>query len=443
MRSAKNRVVITGLGVISPIGNGVPAFFDAMLNGKSGVQLFPKDASKRYRSHLGARPDITQELWDGFTKKYNLIKLKGAGILYGCMAGVEAWKHAGLNIIDKNAKNPDWNSGCIFGTCGSGMEAIEYGINLVDSGDVKKMGGRTAQQAMNSAVSAYLGGIIGLGNQVTTNASACNTGTESILNAYERIKLGLADRMLAGSTESANTNIWGGYDSMRINEKTFALTKDIKSDPATVSAPMSNKAKGFVPGGGAGALILESLRSAKKRNATIYAEIIGGSMLSGAQRNGGSMTLNSVASMEKIIDTAIQNAEISPKEIDLISGHLPSYELDVLEIESWVNVLERKGKHFPIINALKSMTGFCFSASGSLEIIASVLQLHNNVIHPTINAETLHHGIASLIDTSCVPLKLKKKKLNIVAKSSFGFGDVGSCIILKKWDEKYESARSQ
>lgn len=430
----KTRVVITGLGICSPIGNGVKQFTTSLKKGVSGVRYHEILKRQNYRCHVGALPALEQAEIQAFTGRYGLVKMKGTGIVYGCMAGVEAWFDAGLSLLDSKSNQAAWESGCIFGTCTNGIDAIDYGIGLVDTGNVRKMGGRTAQQAMNSGVSAYLGGIIGIGNQLSTNSSSCITGVESAMEGVNRIRQNKAKIVLVGSSESSHHNVWGGYDGMTLYDDFYALAKGYNDQPEKASCPMSVHANGLVPGGGGGAMVLESLESARKRGAKIYAEILDGSIISGAQRNGGTMTMNSRKSMEDVIEFALCKSQISVQDIDLISGHLPSYIMDVYEVEAWAKVLKRSGEDFPYINALKSMTGHCFAASSSMELVASALQLHHQFIHPSVNSAELHPQIASIIARKKIPLKSLKKKINIVAKTAYGFGDVASCIVLKKWE---------
>ncbi len=197
---------------------------------------------------------------------------------------------------------------------------------------------------------------------------------------------------------------------------------------------MSASAAGFVPGSGAGALVIEDLESALERGATIYAEILGGNVNSGGQRGNGSMTAPNSTAVQRCITDAIQNAGISATDIDAINGHLTATTKDSLEIENWTKALDRKGTNFPYINSLKSMTGHCLSAAGSIESVATVLQLHEGFLFGNTNCEDLHPEITTLIDASKVPLKTIDKNLNIIAKASFGFGDVNACIIFKKFE---------
>jgi 3-oxoacyl-(acyl-carrier-protein) synthase len=197
---------------------------------------------------------------------------------------------------------------------------------------------------------------------------------------------------------------------------------------------MSASASGFVPASGAGALLLESLESALERGATIYAEILGGHVNSGGQRGDGSMTAPNSIAVQRCITEALRHTGVQPQEIDAINGHLTATGKDALEIENWSTALNRKGKDFPYINSLKGMVGHCLSGSGSIELVAAVLQLQEGFLFPNINCEDLHPDIAAIIDGEKIPRELLYKDLNLMAKASFGFGDVNACVILKKYN---------
>lgn len=197
---------------------------------------------------------------------------------------------------------------------------------------------------------------------------------------------------------------------------------------------MSATAGGFVPGSGAGALLLEDLESALSRGVKIYAELLGGQVNSGGQRGMGSMTAPNSDAVQRCIIDALKNAGISAMDIDAINGHLTATAKDALEIENWTKALERNGKNFPYINSLKGLIGHCLSAAGSIESVATVLQLYEGFLFGNSNCNDLHPDIAALIDPLKVPLKTTYLRPNIVAKASFGFGDVNACLIFKKFN---------
>lgn len=425
MRS--NRVVVTGLGVVAPNGVGVSEFHSAIRNGKSGIRFIPELNELQFSCQVAGVPPLSEEIKSTYFNDLTLKVLKSTGIIYGCIAAIDAWRNAGFRF-SKQDEEPDWNAGCVFGTGLSGVEPLREAIYQVDAKNVRRLGSRVVEQTMASGISAYLGGIMGLGNWVTTNSSACSTGTESVLMAYERIASGKAKIMLAGSCDSDGPYIWGGFDSMRV------LNKNSNDAPEKASRPMSASASGFIPGAGAGALVLEDYDHAINRGATIYAEILGGASNSGGQRQGGTMTAPNSEGVMRCLKDGMLNADVKPDDIDLICGHLTSTMGDVLEIKNWVNVLKREGKNFPYINSLKSMTGHCLAAAGSIELVAAVLQLKYGFIHPNLNIEDLHPEIVNRIDRSRIPQnQIENMNVNIIAKSSFGFGDVNTSIFLKKY----------
>lgn len=418
------RVVITGLGVTAPNGTGISAFTHAIRHGVSGIRHDAQLEELGFSCQIAGKPIITEA---EITSSFSELELRGfnsSGILYGVIAGLEAWTNAGLAMTDNE---PDWDSGTIFGTGTSGIDKFRESIYKIDEMQTRKLGSNVVLQTMGSGVSAYLGGKLGLGNQVTTNSSACTTGAESILMAYERIKNGQAKRMLAGSTSDSGPYIWAGFDAMRV------CTYKHNADPEKGSRPMSASASGFVPGSGAGAMVLEELESALERKATIYAEILGGSINSGGQRSGGTMTAPNSIAVQRCIHQAVKNAGITAIDIDVINGHLTATSKDSTEIENWVSALDRSGKSFPLINSLKSTTGHCLSAAGSIESVAAVLQIKEQFVFPNINCEDIHSEIIRMIDPACIPVTAINTKVDIVAKASFGFGDVNACIIFKRF----------
>jgi len=234
----KNRVVITGMGVCAPNGIGLKAFSKAIFSGKSGVRFHQKLADLNFGCQIAGEPEIP----DGFLEQYftplQLRDLQSSGIEYGMIAGADAWRDAGLETTEKD--KVDYDSGIVFGVSLLGAEKFRSSIYLTDEGKVKRLGSTSVVQTMASGISAYLGGYIGCGNQVTTNSSACTTGLESILMGYERIRNGDAIRMLVGSCNDSGPYIWGGFDAMRV------LTKKYNDDPESGSRPMQEDANGFV-----------------------------------------------------------------------------------------------------------------------------------------------------------------------------------------------------
>lgn len=422
-----NRVVITGLGVAAPNAVGIPDFTSAIKNGLSGIRFYQQLKDLNFACAVAGIPQVSEELKLKYLTPLQLKNFNSNGILYGCIAGIDAWKDAGLPITE--AGDPDWDSGTIFGTGISGVEKLRESFNKIDAGNVKALGSTAVLQTMASGISAYLSGILGLGNIVTTNSSACCTGTEAVLMGFERIQSGKAKRMLVGGCSDDGPYMWGGFDAMKV------MTYKHNDEPEKASRPMSATASGFVPASGAGALLLESLSSATERGATIYGEILGGAMNAGGQRGTGSMTAPNNEAVQRCIKDAVKSAAIKSDDIDLINGHLTATTKDATEINNWSAALNRKGNDFPYVHSLKSMIGHCLGAAGAIETVAAVLGLHSDFIFPSINCEDVHPDIAVIIDLEKIPKTLLERDLQVIAKASFGFGDVNTCIILKKYNQ--------
>jgi len=420
-----SRVVVTGLGVVSPNGVGVPAFLNALQNGISGIKFIPRYQELNFSCHVAGAPDFKWDCLADYISEVTLHGLKATNIGYGLVAALDAWADSGMGY---ETDEPRWETGCVFGNSIADTEAMKNVITRVDNKEAKKLGSRVVEQAMNSGVTSYISGRLGLGNRVTTNSAACATGTQAVLMGYEYIKHGYAKRMLVGSAEQVDTYVYGAFDSMRI------LSRKFNDRPELASRPMSLTAGGFIPGSGAGALVLEDLDFALARNATIYAEVLGGSSNCGGQRLGGSMTAANSAGVTRCIKEAIVNSGISPQRIDLISGHLTATNADRQEIQNWSDALNVKGGDFPLTNSLKSMIGHCLSAAGSIETVASVLQIVHKFVHPNLNLDDPNPVITDIISVDRLPVEMIKKEINIVAKANFGFGDVNSCIILSKYN---------
>ena len=420
------RVVVTGLGVISPNGVGVPAFLHAIQNGVSGIRFIPQYEELKFNCQVAGKPDFEWDQLKQYLPEVSFHGLKSIGIGYGVKAALDAWTDAG-NPIEND--QPLWDTGCIFGSSVSDTDVIKNAIVRVDAKESKKLGSRVVEQIMNSGITAYIAGRLGLGNRVISNSAACATGTQAIVMGYEYIKHGLAKRMLVGSTEHVDSYIFGAFDSMRV------LSRKFNHLPEQASRPMSASAGGFVPGSGAAALMLEDMDVALARNATIYAEIIGGTNNSGGQRCGGTMTAPNSAGIIKCITDSLAEAKISPQSIDLISGHLTATTADKLEVQNWSDALGRRGEDFPLINSLKSMIGHCLSATGAIESVAAVLQIKHQFVHPNINIEDPDPEIINIIGGNSIPVKMLQKEINTVAKANFGFGDVNTCLIFSKFNQ--------
>jgi len=301
-------------------------------------------------------------------------------------------------------------------------------VPLTDAKKVRRLGSTAVEQVMSSGVSARISGQLALGNQVTTNSSACSTGTEAIVDGVLRIRSGLAKRMLCGGVEGSSHYIWAGFDAMRV------LCRGFNDEPEKASRPMSASAAGFIPGAGAGVLLLESLESALERGATIHAEVAGGAVNCGGHRGGGSMTAPNPESVVRCVRAALADGSVDASEIDFINGHLTATGADPKEVASWSKALSRGPEAFPSITSTKSMIGHTLGAAGAIETVATVLMLKGGFVHPSINCEDVHPEIEPF--AASIPHELREiPEAKTAIKAGFGFGDVNACLVLRRWEK--------
>jgi 3-oxoacyl-(acyl-carrier-protein) synthase len=424
----KKRIVITGMGVAAPNAHGLENFEKALRGGVSGIRFIPQLQELNFGCQIAGIPENFDEIRKSYFDREKLLSIND-NIGYASVSAVDAWKDAGFNLNDEDDV-VDWDTGVISGSGIGGMDTVAHiVVPMINEGRVRRLGSRVVEQVMSSGTSGRISGLLGAGNQVTSNSSACSTGNEAIIDAMWRIRTGLAKRMVAGGSEGASPYIWGGFDAMRV------LCRKFNENPMEGSRPLSATAAGFVPGSGGGMLVLEDLETALSRGARIYAEIIGGYVNCGGQRMGGSMTAPNPEGVQRCIRGAVADAGIDPAEVDAINGHLTATYADPYEVKNWAAALERSPENFPYIQSTKSLIGHCLGAAGAIESVTAVLQLYKGFLHPSINSEDVHPEIekfAPKIPQQC----LEFPEMKIIAKAGFGFGDVNSCIIFKKWEEK-------
>jgi 3-oxoacyl-(acyl-carrier-protein) synthase len=414
------------MGVAAPNGHGLADFEAALRDGRSGIRFLPELRDLKFACQIGGIPDDFEQIRRSYFDHEKLLSIND-NIGYASVSAVDAWRDAGFSLPDENGC-VDWDTGTILGSGIGGMDTIaQRVVPMVNEGKTRRLGSRIVEQVMNSGTSARIGGLLGLGNQVTSNSAACSTGTEAIVEAMWKIRTGRAKRMLAGGSEGASPFMWAGFDSMRV------LARKFNDCPEKGSRPMSASAGGFVPGAGGAVLVLEEADTARARGARIYAEILGGAVNCGGQRNGGSMTAPNPEGVTRCIRQAVFDAHIDPDEIDAINGHLTATFADPFEIQNWSSALERGPSNFPYINSTKSMIGHCLGAAGAIESVAVALELAGGFLHPSVNCEDVHPDIEPFADS--IPQQVVEyPDLKTIAKACFGFGDVHSCLIFRKWE---------
>src|SRR5215471_5677177 len=438
-RNGRRRVVVTGVGVVAPNGIGLEAFRTALKEGRSGISWQEGLKSMNFACQIGGVPPLAEEEILRVLPYYFYNKLSES-MVYTALAAVECARSSGETIDPKNGflDSPvDWRTGAVIGCgMGGGMDVVleEVSPTLAVAKDAVPgrgalpLGCHAVQRIMGSAVSVTVGRLLALGAQVTTNSSACTTGTEAIFEGYKHILLGFADSMYVGGAEGSHVGIWGGFDAMR-----DVLCSHYNEMPEAGSRPMSATACGFVPSSGAGMLRLEALERALDRGAPILCELDFAFCNSGGQRDGGSMTFPNPEGVARCIRQVLQEATVAPEQISLINGHLTSTMADPVEVEKWVESLGIPLDRFPWIQSTKSLVGHGLGAAGAIEAVAVVDQIANGYIHPSINCEDVHPAIEKVADS--IPHAVVEEDLEAVIKASFGFGDVNGCLLFKRHEE--------
>ncbi|MDE2237778.1 MAG: beta-ketoacyl-[acyl-carrier-protein] synthase family protein, partial [Elusimicrobia bacterium] len=431
--SAK-RVVVTGLGAVAPNGVGLTAYRQALREGRSGISWQEELKKLNFATQIGGVPPLNEEEILKILPESDYHKLSEA-MVYAALAAAECARSSGVELdLKRYAISPvDWNTGAIIGCGIGGMDTIfaELGPTMGEAEDQESgrgtapMGCDIVPKVMNSSVSVTVGKFLGLGAQVSSNSSACNTGTEAIFEAWKHLQLGCCESMYAGGAEGTHYGIWAGFDAMR-----DVLCSRFNEMPERGSQPLGAGACGFVPAGGAGVLRLETLEHAQKRGAPVLCELLSAYCNSGGQRDGGTMTFPNPEGVVRCIRRVVQDSGLPPGQIDLINGHLTSTTADPREVASWLKALELPPEKFPLIQSTKSMIGHALGAAGALESVAVVDQLVNGYVHPSINCENVHPGVR-LVENS-IPHARLERPLRHAIKASFGFGDVNGCLIFKR-----------
>jgi 3-oxoacyl-(acyl-carrier-protein) synthase len=412
------------MGIVAPNAVGLEAYRLALYEGRSGLAFVPRMKELDFGCHVAGIPPVSEQTAEAYLGP--LLRTTNTTMRYALIASIDCWRDAGFPLPQPDS-SVDWSTAAVIGSSLAGMEtAGELVVPETSAGRVRKLGSSAIERVMASCATASVSGLLGLGGQATANSSACGTGAEAIVNAYWMIREDRIDRVLAGSTEPSSVYAWAGLDSLRV---TMRKSND---RPQAAARPLSASAGGLVPAGGAGILMLENLASAQSRKARIYAEVLGGHSNGGGQRNGGSITASNPEGIARCVQQSLEAAKINPAEIDYINGHLTGTAGDPKEIRCLSAALGRPLAEMPWVNSTKSLIGHGLAASGSMESVATVLQLVHGFLHPSLNCEDFHPEIQDLAPR--VPQTSIPAPCRVALKTSFGFGDVNSCVIFRRWD---------
>jgi 3-oxoacyl-[acyl-carrier-protein] synthase II len=409
----QRRVVVTGLGIVSPLGTGVEKNWQAILEGRSGIRKITRFASDGFASRIaGEVPDFKAE--DFIDAKE--IKKMDLFIQYALGAAAMAVEDSGLKIEGEFAEEV----GVIIGVGLCGLDTIEVTHKALLDGGPRKISPFFIPKVISNLAAGHIAIRYGAKGVNWTPTSACASGTHAIGEAYHLIRRGMQDAVIAGGAESVITPLGvGGFSSM----KALSTRND---EPERASRPFDKERDGFVVGEGSGVLILEEREQALKRGAKIYAEVIGYA----ANGDAYHMTAPSPEGegAARCMRLALKDAGIAPSDIDYINAHGTSTEYNDANETTAIKTVFGEQAAKLAVSSTKSMTGHLLGAAGAVEGVYSVLALRDGVLPPTINYENPDPAC----DLDYVPNKARKAAIEVALSNSFGFGGTNACAIFRR-----------
>jgi len=410
----KRRVVVTGIGLVTPLGVGTQETWNALINGKSGVGPITRFDASDHASQIAAEvKDFNPELW--FEKKQ--AKNLDAFVQYGVAAADMAWKNSGLSITDENVDRVGVITGCGMG----GLPTIEEYHSVLQKRGPRKITPFFIPRVIPNMPSGHISMRIGSKGPNLTQTTACAAGTHAVGEAFRHIAYGDCDIAVTGGTESVICPLAvGGFSAM----KALSTRND---DPTTASRPFDRDRDGFIISEGAGMMILEELESAQKRGATIYAEVIGYGQSSDAYHIAAPPEDGEGAA--RCMKAALRDAGLNPGDLDYINAHGTSTPLnDKCETQA-IKTVFGEHAHKLMISSTKSMTGHMLGAAGGIEAAFTAMSLYNGIIPPTANL----HNPDPNCDLDYVPLTAREVKLETAMSNSFGFGGTNGVVVFRRF----------
>ncbi|SBO43971.1 beta-ketoacyl-ACP synthase II [Cyanobium sp. NIES-981] len=407
------RVVITGLGAVTPIGNDVPSYWEGLSSGRNGVAGITLFDASRHACRFAAEvknfdpsgwlePKETKR-WDRFCQ-------------FGVVAAKQAVADAGLCIDESNAHRV----GTSIGSGVGGLLMMETQAHVLADRGPDRVSPFCVPMMIPNMATGLTAIALGAKGPSSAVATACAAGSNAIGDAYRLIQLGLADAMVCGGAESAITPLGlAGFASA----KALSFRND---DPATASRPFDAERNGFVIGEGAGVLVLESLSHAEARGATVLAEVVGYGMSCDAHH----ITAPSPGGVggAQAIRLALADAELEPEAVDYVNAHGTSTQAnDSNETSAIKSALGAHAHRIPV-SSTKSMTGHLLGGSGGIEAVAAVLAMKHGVVPPTIN----YQNPDPACDLDVVPNQARERTLDVVLSNSFGFGGHNVCLAFRR-----------
>jgi 3-oxoacyl-[acyl-carrier-protein] synthase II len=410
---ANQRVVVTGMGVVSALGQDLDTFWGNLIEGNSGISMIENFDVSEYPTKIAAEV----KNWDPeqYVERKDARKMDRF-VQFAVAASLSALKDANLNVADTDADRV----GVIVGSGIGGLTTWEeQHRQLVEKGP-KRVSPFFIPMMIANMASGQISILTGAKGPNSTAVTACATGTNSIGDSFKMIQRGDADVMICGGAEATISPMGvAGFCSMRA----MSVRND---DPTKASRPFDVDRDGFVMGEGSGVLILESLEHAQKRGARIYGEVIGYGMSGDAHH----MTDPDPEGAARCMKRALRDAGIDPSEVDYINAHGTSTPVGDKSETKAIKTAFGEAAYKLAVSSTKSMTGHLLGAAGGVEAIASVLAITNSIIPPTINIENQDPEC----DLDYVPNVARQAEVNIAMSNSFGFGGHNATIIMKKYE---------
>ncbi|MDA0147951.1 beta-ketoacyl-ACP synthase II [Vibrio sp. LaRot3] len=411
---SKRRVVVTGMGMLSPVGNTVESSWKALLAGQSGISNIEHFDAENFSTRFAGLVkdfDCTEYMSKKDARKMDLF------IQYGIAAGIQALDDSGLQINEENAPRV----GVAIGSGIGGLDLIENGHTALVEKGPRKVSPFFVPSTIVNMVAGNLSIMRGLRGPNIAISTACTTGLHNIGHAARMIAYGDADAMVAGGSEKASTPLgMAGFGAA----KALSTRND---EPQKASRPWDKDRDGFVLGDGAGIMVLEEYEHAKARGAKIYAELVGFGMSGDAYHmtspsedgSGGALAM----------EAAMRDAGVTGTQIGYVNAHGTSTPAgDVAEIKGVKRALGEEGAKQVKVSSTKSMTGHLLGAAGSVEAIITVMSLVDQIVPPTINLDNPEEGL----DIDLVPHTAKKVDMEYAICNSFGFGGTNGSLVFKK-----------
>ncbi len=410
----KRRVVVTGLGLVTPLGTGVDISWQALLEGKSGIgPITHFDASAFPVRIAGEVPDFDPEQYI----EYKEIKKMDRFIHFAMGAASMAMEDSGLEINDENADRV----GVVIGSGIGGLPAIEHYHSVLLEKGHRRISPFFIPMLIINLAAGQVSMKYGAKGPNSAVATACATGTHAIGDAFKIIQRGDADAVIAGGAEAVIAPLAvGGFAAM----KALSTRND---EPEKASRPFDKERDGFIMGEGAGIVVLETLESALKRKAVIHAEVVGYGMSGDAYH----MTTPAPGGdgMFRCIDAAVMDAGVEPEKVSYINAHGTSTKFNDEHETAAIKKVFGDHAYKLAVSSTKSMTGHLLGAAGGVEAVISVLTVMNNIVPPTINLDNPDPEC----DLDYVPHEARELEIDCVLSNSFGFGGTNACLAFRKY----------